>query len=52
VEQYALLDKIAGMNEHWCAIRDNWNQLMELWNEEKDGKAAPKLYKFMKSIGL
>lgn len=48
----SLLDKLATLSKEWSSIRDNWIELLDLYNQEREKKSAPKLYKKMKEIGL
>lgn len=51
-DRMALLDKMAMFNDKWLAIRENWDELERFYLLEKDEEIAPKLYEFMRKIGL
>jgi len=47
-----LLADMAAQSDEWQTIYHHWDELLDLWNEEKDLERAPKLYKRMKELGL
>jgi hypothetical protein len=49
-EIFSLLCQTVDKYPIWKPILDNWDELMELYNEEKNQETAPKLYKLLSSI--
>jgi hypothetical protein len=43
-EIFRTIEKVAQHYSIWIPIRDNWDKLIELYNEEYSLKDAPKLY--------
>lgn len=57
-KRYDLIRAIGETTKNWKRVRDEWFVLMDIYNEEKKefnkdsfGR-APRLYEFMKKIGL
>ena len=50
--QHDLIYAIGQVTKNWKRVQDEWFVLMKLYDEEKNQTSAPKLYKFMKKIGL
>lgn len=51
-KHYDLIYSIGGITKNWERVKDEWFVLMKLYKEEKNQTSAPKLYEFMKKIGL
>ena len=49
-EIYDLLNETANKYPQWTMFTDNWDTLMDLYEEEKEQDSAPKLYKLILSI--
>lgn len=45
-----LLWKASGKYQIWEPFAKNWDELMKLYNEEKDQARAPKLYEAMQNV--
>ena len=48
----ALIHELGHTVKAWKRVQDEWYVLMQLYDEEKNQKSAPRLYEFMKKIGL
>lgn len=51
-ESVDLLEKMSERDEFWKKIVQNWQELTEIFLEEKSLVSAPKTYRFMKELGL
>ena len=49
-EIFSLLCKTADKHPEWKVFAENWDALMELWNEEKQQKVAPKLFALIERL--
>jgi hypothetical protein len=50
--QFDLIYAIGETTKGWKQVRYNWFELLSIYNEEKNQESAPRLYQFMKEIGL
>ncbi len=50
VEIFELLHDTAETYSEWKIFADNWDYLMELYEEEKHQESAPKLYEAMRRL--
>jgi hypothetical protein len=51
-EAASALNTAAGVSDQWKIVETNWDELCDLFIEERDGVAAPKLYARMKALDL
>ena len=50
--RYTLIYGLGDTVKAWKRVKDEWFVLTKLYHEEKNQTSAPKLYEFMKKIGL